>query len=132
MNQEIGGLIKEIGIIINNFYSNPLNNRLGDAVKYFDDSNPEYDSVKQHAEELIVKAKTGLNSRLQSLKRNKDATPAQIATIQSQLDRYEAMLKKGETQSVIVDFIKQTSVAYKSTLDTVRRAYIDDETITNE
>lgn len=132
VNQEIGGLIKEIGIIINNFYSNPLNNRLGDAVKYFDDSNSEYDSVKQHAEELIVKAKTGLNSRLQSLKRNKDATPAQIATIQSQLDRYEAMLKKGETQSVIVDFIKQTSVAYKSTLDTVRRAYIDDETITNE
>lgn len=132
MPSTVDKTIKEISNIINNFYSDPTISNYGDAIAYLSPTDPHYDALKKAADQIILKAKTGLNSRLGAMKHNKDATPAQVAKLKTQIERYENMLRAGEDQSVIIDFIKESSIVFKSTLDKIRSTYCNPDLMSNE
>lgn len=74
---------------------------------------------------------SGLNSRYRSL-RTQNYPPLQLAKLQQQIDMYHDMLQKGEDIQVLIDFIKESSVAFKPVVKRIRNAYMNPDLISNE
>lgn len=124
-------LINEISDIIEDRNSNPDINRLGDGIFYMEDSDPELNKLSKDSKKILDKIMSGLNGRYRSL-RTQNYPPLQLAKLQQQIDMYHDMLQKGEDVQVLIDFIKESSVAFKPVVKRIRNAYMNPDLISNE
>lgn len=124
-------LINEISDIIENRNINPDINRLGDGIFYMEDNDPSLNKLSKDSKKILDKIMNGLNGRYKSL-RAQNYPPLQLAKLQQQIDMYHDMLQKGEDLWVLVDFIKESSIAFKPVVKRIRNAYMNPDLISNE
>lgn len=124
-------LANEISDIIENRNINPEVTQLGDGIFYMEDNDIYLNQLSKDSRKIIDKIINGLNGRYKSL-RSQNYPPLQLAKLQQQIDIYNDMLQKGEDVQVLVDFIKESSIAFKPVVKRIRNAYMNPDLISNE